>query len=151
MLKQLKFLGYHYCFRRGTEMKNKKQELLGRMQRQYHQKHQWRLNKDGLYIPHSYAETKLKSLSLCDDVGFILNDRRVIVWWQHPRYIYSSVIEEQSRDRVGPNPQDGYSKPRQPISSQLANPAQKSSAIPPVGLRLSKMLTTNTYVLYVSK
>lgn len=43
-------------------MKNKKQELLGRMQRQYHQKHQWRLNKDGLYIQHSYAETKLKSL-----------------------------------------------------------------------------------------
>lgn len=61
-------------------MKNKKQELLGRMQRQYHQKHQWRLNKDGLYIPHSYAETKLESLSCCDDVGFILNDRRVIVW-----------------------------------------------------------------------
>lgn len=89
-------------------MKNKKQELLGRMQRQYHQKHQWRLNKDGLYIPHSYAETKLESLSWCDDVGFILNDRRVIVWWQHPRYIYSSVIEEQSRDRIGPNPQDEW-------------------------------------------
>lgn len=89
-------------------MKNKKQELLGRMQRQYHQKHQWRLNKDGLYIPHSYAETKLESFSWCDDVGFILNDRRVIVWWQHPRYIYSSVIEEQSRDRVGPNPQDEW-------------------------------------------
>ncbi len=89
-------------------MKNNKQELLGRMQCQYQQKHQWRFNKDGLFIPHSYAEIKPGSLSWSDDVGFILNDRRVIVWLQHPRYIKSSIIEEQSWNRVGSNPQDHW-------------------------------------------
>ena len=54
-------------------MKNHKQERFGRMQRQYHQQHQWRLGKDGLYIPHSYTETTPDSLSWWDDVGFILN------------------------------------------------------------------------------
>ena len=78
------------------------------MQRQYHRQHQWRLSQDGLYIPHSYAETKPDSLSWWDDVGFILNGRRVIVWWQHPRYIYSTAIEEQSSDRAGPDPQDDW-------------------------------------------
>ncbi|MFH1657909.1 MAG: hypothetical protein ABIG35_01225 [Pseudomonadota bacterium] len=89
-------------------MKNHKQELFGRMQRQYHQRHQWRLGKDGLYVPHSYAETKPDSLSWWDDVGFILNGRRVIVWWQHPRYHYSTAIEEQSWDLAGPDPQDDW-------------------------------------------
>ena len=89
-------------------MKNHKQELFGRMQRQYHQQHPWRLGKDGLYIPHSYAETKPDSLSWWDDVGFILNRRRIIVWWQHPRYIYRTAIEEQSWDRAGPDPQDDW-------------------------------------------
>ncbi len=89
-------------------MKNHKQERFGRMQRQYHQQHQWRLGKDGLYIPHSYTETTRDSLSWWDDVGFILNGRRVIVWWQHPRHIYSTAIEEQSWDRAGPDPQDDW-------------------------------------------
>lgn len=78
------------------------------MQRQYHQRRQWRLGKGGLFIPHSYAETKPDSLSWWDDVGFILNGRRVIVWWQHPRYVFSTAIEEQSWERAGPGPQDDW-------------------------------------------
>lgn len=89
-------------------MKSRKQELFGRMQRQHHRNHPWRLSKGGLYIPHSYAETKPDSLSWWDDVGFILNGRRVIVWWQHPRYIYSTAIESQSWDQAGPDPQDDW-------------------------------------------
>jgi hypothetical protein len=89
-------------------MKSHKQEIFGRMQRQYHRHHQWRLGKQGLYIPHSYAETKPDSLSWWDDIGFVLNGRRVIVWWQHPRYIYSTAIDEQSWDRAGPGPQDDW-------------------------------------------
>ena len=89
-------------------MKNRKQERFGQTQRQYHRQHQWRLGKDGLYIPHSYAETKPDSLSWWDDVGFILNGRRVIVWWQHPRHVYSDAIEEQSWDQAGPDPQDDW-------------------------------------------
>lgn len=89
-------------------MKSHKQELFGRMQRQHHRNNPWRLSKGGLYIPHSYAETKPDSLSWWDDVGFILNGRRVIVWWQHPRYIYSTAIESQSWDQAGPDPQDDW-------------------------------------------
>ena len=89
-------------------MKIRKQERFAQRQRQYHQQHPWRLSKDGLYIPHSYAETKPDSLSWWDDVGFILNDRRVIVWWRHPRYIYSAAIDEQSWEQAGPDPQDDW-------------------------------------------
>lgn len=89
-------------------MKNQKQELFGRMQRQYHRHHQWRLGQDGLFVPHSYKEKSPDSLSWWDDVGFILNGRRVIVWWQHPRYIYDCAIDDQSWVEAGPGPQDDW-------------------------------------------
>ena len=89
-------------------MKNVRFELFGRMQRQYHRHHPWRLSQGGLFIPHSYTETKPDSLSWWDDVGFILNGRRVIVWWRHPRHVYSDAIEDQSRKEAGDNPHDDW-------------------------------------------
>lgn len=89
-------------------MKNARFELFGRMQRQYHRRHPWRLSRGGLFIPHSYTETKPDSLSWWDDVGFILNGRRVIVWWRHPRHVYSDVIEEQSWKEAGDGPGDDW-------------------------------------------
>lgn len=89
-------------------MKNVKFEIFGRMQRQYHLHHSWRLSQGGLFISHLYSETKPDSLSWWDDVGFILNDRRVIVWWQHPRHIYSDAIEEQSWKEAGDGPGDNW-------------------------------------------
>lgn len=89
-------------------MKNRKQEHFGRLQRQYHHNHTWRLNRDGLYVPHAYEDIQPNISSWWDDVGFILNDRRVIVWWQHPRYVYSSAIDEHSWIEVGPGPQDDW-------------------------------------------
>jgi len=89
-------------------MKNHKQELFGRMQRQYHRHHPWRLGQAGLFIPHSYAEKQPHELSWWDDVGFILNGRRVIVWWQHPRYVYDCAIEDQSWVEAGSGPQDDW-------------------------------------------
>ena len=89
-------------------MKNTRFELFGRMQRQYHRNHPWRLSQGGLYIPHSYAETKPDSLSWWDDVGFILNGRRVIVWWRHPRHVYSDAIEDQSWQEAGDSPHDDW-------------------------------------------
>ena len=89
-------------------MKNKRQELLSRMQRQYHRKHSWRLNQGGLFIPHCYKETDPDSLSWWDDVGFIQNGKRVIVWWRHPRHLYSDVIDEQSWQEAGPGPSDDW-------------------------------------------
>lgn len=89
-------------------MKNRKQELLRRMQRQYHQHHPWCLQQGGLYIPHSYKEIPPDALSWWDDVGFILSRRRVIVWWQHPRCVYSDAIDKQSWLEAGDSPQDNW-------------------------------------------
>lgn len=89
-------------------MKNPKHELFGRMQRQYHREHPWRLSKEGLYIPHSYEEKQPDDLSWWDDVGFIVNGRRVVVWWQHPRDVYRAAIDEQSWLEAGPGPDDGW-------------------------------------------
>ena len=89
-------------------MKNARFELLGRLQRQYHQHHPWRLSQGRLYIPHSYADMTPTSLSWWDDVGFILNGRRIMVWWQHPRYVYAQAIEDQAWQEAGVGPQDNW-------------------------------------------
>jgi hypothetical protein len=89
-------------------MKTSRFEHLGHVQRQYHRLHPWRLSHNGLYIPHSYAETKPDDLSWWDDAGFILNKRRVIVWWVHPRLVYSDAIDELSREEVGDDPDKGW-------------------------------------------
>lgn len=89
-------------------MKNTYYERLGRMQRDYHRHHPWRLSRDGLYIPHSYRETKPDDLSWWDDVGFILNKRRVIVWWRHPRHVYVNEIDDRAFEEAGDDPGDNW-------------------------------------------
>lgn len=73
-------------------MKNQRLERLRRKMREYHRHHPWRLD-GGLFIPHAYPGAEAKKLSWWDDVGFILNGRRVIVWWRHPRCVYHDAIE----------------------------------------------------------
>lgn len=83
-------------------MKNPRMEKLARLQRQYHRKHPWQLSSAGLWAKTCYAEKKPDDLSWWDDVGFILNRRRVIVWWQHPRCIYHDEISERSFELAKP-------------------------------------------------
>lgn len=78
-------------------MKNRHYERRLRQMRQYHKQHPWRLD-GGLYIPHSYPDAR--KLSWWDDVGFILNGRRVIVWWRHPRCVYRDEIERLALNQV---------------------------------------------------
>jgi len=75
-------------------MKHSHLEHLARRMREHHRHHPWRLSAGGLYIPHAYHDMKPDDLSHWDDVGFILNGRRFMVWWQHPRYVYASTIED---------------------------------------------------------
>lgn len=89
-------------------MKDHRQERLGRLQREYHRNHPWRLGPGGLFVPHSYAEVKQDALSWWDDVGFILNRRRVIVWWRHPRHVYRDAIEELAQEQAGEFPFDDW-------------------------------------------
>lgn len=90
-------------------MKNQHLESLGRKMRDYHKSHQWRLSEKGLYIPHVYPDTPdISRLTYWADVGFILNNRRVIVWWVHPRTIYADAVHDKAWDLVGPGPQDSW-------------------------------------------
>ena len=78
-------------------MKQPHLEYLARRMREYHRHHPWELSPGGLYIPHTYDHMEPDDLSHCDDVGFILNDRRYMVWWRHPRHVYASAIETLAR------------------------------------------------------
>lgn len=84
-------------------MKNRHFELLRTQMRDFHRHHPWRLH-DGLFIPHTYTEPC--SLSWWDDVGFILNGRRVMVWWQHPRSKFSDEIAKRAQQEAGVMPDE---------------------------------------------
>jgi hypothetical protein len=83
-------------------MKNRNQESKRRSIRQYHRNHPWRLNSNGLLVPHDYSEPR--ELSWWDDVGFILNGCRVMVWWVHPRMKYADAIDDAAWLEVGKSP-----------------------------------------------
>ena len=89
-------------------MKNPHYEYLGRRMREYHRTHQWRLSEGGLYVPHAYWDMGPESLSSWDDVGFVLNGRRIIVWWQHPRRIYGEAISSMAWEEAGDGPRDNW-------------------------------------------
>jgi len=82
-------------------MKSPNQERLRRLMRQYHRHHPWRL-EGGFFIPHLYPESK--KLSWWDDIGFILNGRRVMVWWVHPRMKYADAIHDLAWKEAGDPP-----------------------------------------------
>lgn len=87
-------------------MKQHRYEAMRLSQKEYHRSHPWRLSSGGLFIPHAYWDMTPDSLSYWDDVGFILNGRRVMVWWQHPRYVYQEVIWSQVWQEVGDGPDE---------------------------------------------
>lgn len=82
-------------------MKNPNRERLRRLMRQYHRHHPWRL-EGGFFIPHLYP--KPRELSWWDDIGFILNGRRVMVWWVHPRMEYADTINDMAWKEAGDPP-----------------------------------------------
>lgn len=49
----------------------------------------------------------ISKLSWWDDVGFILNGRRINVFWIHPRMKYSDAINELAWTEVGDSPLSG--------------------------------------------
>lgn len=51
-------------------------------------------------MPHDYSNMDPDKLTTWDDVGFILNGRRVMVWFQHTRCKYRDVIEDMAYEQV---------------------------------------------------
>ena len=84
-------------------MKNRHVEQTLRAARQYHRNHPWRM-KGGLCTPFAHLEPD--ALTWRDDVGFVLNGRRVMVWFSHPRMKYSDAISDLAWTDMGEAPQD---------------------------------------------
>jgi hypothetical protein len=82
-------------------MKNPNQERLGRLMRQYHRHNPWPL-QNGFFIPH--LDPNSGKLSWWDDIGFILNGHRIMVWWVHPRMKYADAINELAWKEAGDSP-----------------------------------------------
>ncbi|MDD5395556.1 MAG: hypothetical protein PHE17_21240 [Thiothrix sp.] len=83
-------------------MKNQNQERLRRQMKQYHRHHPWRLGQCGVFVPHVYPDNR--ALTWWDDVGFILNGRRVMVWLVHPRMKVADAIEDMAWAEAGDSP-----------------------------------------------
>lgn len=86
-------------------MKSKHFQKLLELQREHQRRRPWKLNAHGFYVPHVYDEVDPRGPSWWDDVGFVLRGRRHIVWWRHPRYVYSSELESRAFEAAGPFPQ----------------------------------------------
>ena len=130
-------------------MKDLRQERLGRLQREYHRHHPWRLGPGGLFVPHSYAEVKPDALSWWDDVGFILNGRRVIVWWRHPRCVYHDALEELASEQAGEFPFDDWlMKGAIANYRKVGRSRKKSSATPAVRPRRLHANISSAYKLW---
>ncbi|WP_322033398.1 hypothetical protein [Paraburkholderia sp. J76] len=109
-------------------MKNRHIESLRRKAREYHRHHQWPL-KNGLYVPHAYPEEDRVRLSWWDDVGFILNGRRVIVNWMHPRFAYSNAIEDEAHTDIPPPTSDKWHEEGEKQYRKLGRSRKKVIAI----------------------
>ena len=85
-------------------MKNLHQERLRQRAKIYHRSHAFGVDESGLYTRHVFENER--HLSWWQDLGFILNDRRVMVWWTHPRQQYCDAIKDEVWKAAGEMPGD---------------------------------------------
>ena len=77
-------------------MKNRYQENLKKSAKLYHRNKRNSNFIRGLIQFHKYGLENASTLSWWDEVDFILNDYRVIVAWNHPRFAYQKFIESEA-------------------------------------------------------
>ena len=85
-------------------MKNPSLERLRIQARQYHRHHTWELEEGGIHARHAYQPERV--LSWWGDYGFVLNGRRVMIWWVHPRMKYADEIRDRAWQEAGPPPDE---------------------------------------------
>lgn len=95
-------------------MKNKNQERLARLQRQYHRKRPCHLDDLGLDYSGVFQPRLLIGLSWAVELGFILNGRRVMLYWSHPRSVYAEALDDQARKDMGPGPSTDWNRESTP-------------------------------------
>jgi len=111
-------------------MKSPHLERLARRMREHHRHHPWRLSAGGLFIPYAYHDMKPDDLSHWDDVGFILNGRRYMVRWRHPRHLHASAIAALARQQQ----RTEHGEPPAPFGSS-GNTAKRTQPAIPSGRR----------------
>ncbi len=88
-------------------MKNKHQENLRKRARLTHRSNKWNSGRGSVFATHVFEPAR--ALIWWDDISFILNKRRVMVWWVHPRMKYSDAINDAAWKAAGEPPeQDDY-------------------------------------------
>ena len=85
-------------------MKNPSLERLRIQARQYHRHHTWALAEGGIHVRHVYQPEL--ALLWWSDYGFVLNGRRVMIWWVHPRMKYADEISDRASQKTGPQPDE---------------------------------------------
>ena len=83
-------------------MKNPFQENLRQLAKQYHRHHPFQGERGGLATRHVYESSR--QLTWWHDLEFVLNGRRVMVWWIHPRMKYDDAISDQAWREAGEPP-----------------------------------------------
>lgn len=89
-------------------MKNTRQEWLKARQRIEHRRNRIPPVKDGVFHIDDSSHLETDGLSLYADIGLVLNDCEVTVWWRHPRHVYREEIETFAMRELGPGPEEGW-------------------------------------------
>jgi len=82
-------------------MKNPNFERRLRAMRVYHANKRGSQFDGGVRVFHRYDEFAADDLSWWDDCQIIVNHRRVMIWWMHPRYKYRNAIEDAAWAAAG--------------------------------------------------
>lgn len=80
-------------------MKNKKFELYCKLQKQYVKNTRPQLEK-GIVVRHLYDPNDTERLSWWDDTGFILNGKKISIWWTHPRNEFKDDVDSIAHENV---------------------------------------------------
>jgi hypothetical protein len=88
-------------------MKNPNFQRRLRAMRTYHANERGCQFDDGVRVFHRYDEFAADDLSWWDDCQIIVNRRRVMIWWMHPRFKYRDAIEDAAWAAAGELPERG--------------------------------------------
>ena len=105
-------------------MKNPIVERRLRAMRVYHRNKRGSYFESGVRAFHCYGEFTVGDLSWWDDCQIVVNHRRVMIWWVHPRFKYRNAIEEAAWEAAGeaPRRRDWLSEMRnRPLRKKVGN------------------------------
>ena len=117
-------------------MKNRYYEQVRQRAKMFHRTHSLGVDASGIYTDHMFESDR--RLSWWHDIEFILNNRRVVIWWVHPRMRYADAIGEATWEAAGEFPQSEDPIPeadpqfqrvgrsRKKIISYLSRPTSKA-------------------------